>query len=253
VIFVLIVAAIWLRCEFKPRHRSEPNSQTVQTAPQKPASGDEESDTEQPAELPQSAKTPAVVTTHKNPEQGRDYAVLKVLSDPPAAEVLVDNKATGSRTPADLRLTRGKHTISVTMPGFAPARAGFTVKGGEEMEYSPHLSVGMGNISIPNVNVPDFSKLQELSKEGQADPWREWAKAKSGTKQELALNSTPPGAKVFVDGKDTAKTTPVMIPMPRGTYHVRVELEGFHPAEKDVTVGEHRTGMAMFNLKVITE
>ncbi len=257
VIFVLIIAAIWLRCEFKSGDDSERKSQTVQTArpavAQNSGSSDEETDTEQRAEAPPAPKTPAVVTTHKNPEQGRDYAMLKVLSDPQAAEVLVDNRATGSRTPADLRLARGKHTVTVRMPGFAPASASFTVKGGEEVEYSPHLSVAVGNIDIPNVNVPDLSKLQALSKEAQADPWREWAKAKSGTKQELAVNSGPPGATVFVDGKDTGKTTPAMIPMPPGTYHVRVELEGFHPAEKDVVVGEHRTGMAMFNLKVITE
>jgi hypothetical protein len=135
------------------------------------------------------------------------------------------------------------------MEGFIPATASFRVQGGEEMEYSPHLTVNTGNIKVPNITLPDLSNLEGMTKAAQANAWRQWAQAQTGNAKELVINSSPPGAKVLVDGKDTGKQTPATIPMEPGTYHVRVELEDFLPQEKDLTIGEHKPGVANFRLK----
>ena len=190
-----------------------------------------------------------MVTSHKGATDDRAHALIKVASDPPAAEVLLDGKSTGKHTPADLQLPRGKHAITVQMEGFMPATATFRVNGGEEMEYSPHLTVSTGNIKLPYITLPDFSKLEGMSKEAQANAWRQWAQTQNRNAKKLVINSTPPGAEVLVDGKDSGKQTPAIIPMEPGTYHVRVEFEGFLPQEKDLTVGEHKPGAAFFRLK----
>jgi hypothetical protein len=257
VIFVVVVAAIWIRCEFKPSSDSESKRHGSAAAPASSAAPssdatDEDADGEKPAKPASPTAAPAVVTKHENPTSDRTYAVLKVESDPPGAEILLDNTPTRKRTPADLRLERGKHTVEVLMHGFMPASASFAVKGGEQMEYSPHLNVAMGSVNVPNIPMPDTSKLEGLTKEAQANAWKEWGQAQSGNAHELVINSNPPGAKILVDGKDTGKTTPAVIPMAPATYHVRVELDGFLPDEKELTVGDHKPGIANFKLKVNT-
>jgi len=197
--------------------------------------------------------TPAVVTRREGATDDRAHALLRIASDPPTAEVLLDGKSTGRRTPADLQLPRGKHIVTVQMEGFIPATATFRVKGGEEMEYSPHLTVNTGNIKVPNITLPDLSGLEGMTKAAQTNAWRQWAQAQTGNAKQLVINSSPPGAKVFVDGKDSGKETPATIPMEPGTYHVRVEMEGFLPQEKDLTVGEHKPGVAFFRLKPKTD
>jgi hypothetical protein len=171
-------------------------------------------------------------------------ALLKVGSNPPAAEVYVDGKDTGKTTPNELQLARGQHSVSVRMAGFQPASATFRVKGGEEIEYAPQLSVVMPNINIPNVAMPDLSKLQDLSKAAQGQYWQKWLQTQTGNEPRLVLNSQPPGAQVFIDGKDSGKRTPAIIPVDPGTYKVRFELDGFEPAEREMTVSRHKPASA---------
>jgi len=270
-IYVLIAVFFWAKCEFggdrSRRANRDEESQTASSSPgtaqpssstKKPANNQDQSDEEPPVSVPApnppgAATPPAVVTKHEGATNDSANALLKVASDPPTAEVLIDGKSTGKHTPADLRLPNGKHTVTVQMQGFIPASATFRVKGGEEMEYSPRLIVNTGNIKIPKITLPDLSNLQGVTKEAQANAWRQWAQAQTGNARELVINSSPPGAKVLVDGKDTGKETPATIPMEPGTYHVRVELEDFLPQEKDLTVGEHKPGVAYFRLKPKTD
>ena len=267
-IYVLIAVFFWAKCEFggdrSRRANRDEESQTASSSPgstqpsssnQKPASKDEDQSAEGPAASvpapnpPAPATAPALVTKHEGGSNDSTQALLRIASDPPTAQVLLDGKSTGKRTPADLELPRGKHTVTVQMEGFIPATASFRVKGGEEMEYSPHLTVNTGNIKVPNITLPDLSNLEGMTKAAQANAWRQWAQAQTGNAKELVINTSPPGAKVLVDGKDTGKETPATIPMEPGTYHVRVELEDFLPQEKDLTVGEHKPGVANFRLK----
>jgi len=268
-IYVLIAVFFWAKCEFggnrarrASRGEESQTTSSLSTSPQpsssskNPTSNNETQSDEEPAApapAPHPASIPnappAVVTRRDGATNDSAHALLKIASDPPAAEVLLDGKSTGKHTPADLQLPKGKHTVTVQMGGFIPATASFRVKGGEEMEYSPHLTVNTGNIKVPNIMLPDLSNLEGLTRAAQANAWRQWAQAQTGNAKELVINSSPPGAKVFVDGKDTGKETPATIPMEPGTYHVRVELEDFLPQEKDLTVTEHKPGVAFFRLK----
>lgn len=55
------------------------------------------------------------------------------------------------------------------------------------------------------------------------------------TTQQVELNSNPPNAKIFVDGKSFG-TTPQVINIERGSNHiVKFELEGFEPYETQIT------------------
>jgi eukaryotic-like serine/threonine-protein kinase len=174
----------------------------------------------------------------ENATSSKDSAVLKVNSSPPSAEVEIDGKSTGKTTPTEIQLARGQHSVSVRMEGFQPATLKLRVKGGEELEYSPALTVAIPNIGIPAAAIPDLSRLKDLSKEAaQGQFWQQWA-ANQGSLAgpKLVINSSPPGATILVDGKDTGKTSPAVIPMKPGRYHVRLALEDYQPMEKDLTV-----------------
>ena len=135
--------------------------------------------------------------------------------------------------------------VSVRMPGFQTSSVTVKVAGGEEFEYAPDLTVAMPNIPVPNISMPDLSKLQELSKnpQGQAAFWQQWAGKQGTPGPKLVINSKPPGASILIDGKDSGQTSPAVIPVKPGKHHVRLELEGFDPAESDLTVGNHKPGI----------
>ena len=177
-------------------------------------------------------------------------ATLTVNSNPPTATIFVDGKSTGMRAQAQLQLTRGEHVVSVRMDGFQPSSATFQVKGGEELQFSPDLKVqvpGMPNIKIPKVDVPgiDVEKLTGLQKEKQlrsSEFWQQWAKGTeasvtggaNSSDLGILVSTKPSGAHISINGSDTGQQSPAIVKESPGTYHLRVHLEGYEPAERDV-------------------
>lgn len=243
-LFVVLIAT--RNNENKPN--PERNSNTNAAAPTPPASPASPEDNEaKPNEQPNSEP----VVKRENAIDNKKVAIMKLMSTPPSAEVYLDGKPTGKQTPTDLQLARGRHTVSIRMQGFQASSASFLVNGGEELEYNPQLTVAMPKINVPGM--PDLSKLQGLDKATQAQVWQQWAEGQFGTQPGLILNSQPPGARVLIDGKDIGSTTPAQISVKPGTYHVRFELDGFQPAEKTLTVGTHKPGVANVKLQPSSE
>jgi HSP20 family molecular chaperone IbpA len=188
----------------------------------------------------------------ENATGSQGLAVMRVSSNPPSAEVDLDGKSTGKRTPTELQIERGRHRVSVHMPGFQTSTVTVKVVGGEEWEYSPDLTVAIPKVAVPNIGMPDLSSLQELSKDTkrQAALWQQWAGHKVGPGPKLMINSTPPGANILIDGQDSGQTSPAVIPVKPGKYHVRLELDGFEPEESDVTITDQKAGLLNPKLKL---
>jgi len=239
-LFVVLIAT--RRNENQPNpERSNNTNAAAPAPPPSPTTADDN----QAKPNEQSNSEPVV--KRENAIENKKVAVMKLMSSPPSADVYLDGKPTGKQTPTELQLTRGRHTISIRMQGFQPSSASFLVNGGEELEYNPQLTVVMPNINIPGM--PDLSKLQGLDKTTQARVWQRWTEGQVGTKPELILNSRPPGARILIDGKDSGSTTPAQINVKPGTYHLRFELDGFQAAEKTLTVGTHKPGVANVKLQ----
>jgi serine/threonine-protein kinase len=232
-----IAGFIWLSTTYK-RHDKHPRDESNDNAPVAAAPAPNLSNNNAPV-----AAAPAPTPPESPPETGRtptpsqQKARLRVDSSPPTAQIDVDGKSTGKSTPAELQLPPGKHTISVHMTGFQTSTANFQLKAGEQRDYSPQLAVAMPAINVPGV--PDLSKLQGLGKETQAEFWKQWANGQFGDKPSLVINSKPEGARIFINGKDSGHTSPAVIQVDPGTYHVLFVLEGFEPTHQDVTVGAH--------------
>jgi len=208
---------------------------------------------------PPPAATAAVVKTGPS-KPARTTATLKLSSTPPGAEILLDGKPTEKQTPSSVAITRGEHAIAIRMRGFQDASARFKVNGGEEFEFSPELVPLVGavpNIGIPKVSVPDLSRLAELQnnpglsaqQRAEFKLWEKWGAMQKAGELSIMVTSRPPGATILIDGKDTGKKTPEVIRSEPGRYTVRVELDGYTPYEKAVTVGPNR-GPATVNARL---
>jgi len=209
-----------------------------------------------------------VTVVQKQPSmEGKSTATLTVNSNPPTATISLDGKPTGMKTPAQVQLSRGEHTVSVQMQGFQPSSAKFRVNGGEELEFSPDLSVnvpGMPNIKIPKVEIPDvdMQKLAAMQKQKQirsSEFWQQWARAAeasarggaSGTDLGIMVRTRPDGAHIWINGNDTGQTSPAIVPEQPGTYKLRVQMDGFEPVEREVKVEPGKPAMVNAPLKPI--
>jgi serine/threonine protein kinase len=246
---LIALAALLIYSRFQ-RHPSKPHndekdsrgSASTVAAPTAPTPPTDTSET-QPGPQQGSA-----LVKHDNASANSTTATMKLNSNPPAAEVDLDGKPTGKRTPTELQIGRGRHRVSIRMPGFQTSSVTVKVTGGEEFEYSPDLTVAMPpNVAVPSINMPELSKLQELSRDQalQGQFWQRWAGRQAGPRPKLVVNSKPPGASIFIDGKDSGQTSPAVIPLKPGKYHVRVVLDGFDAFESDVTVPQNKA--ALFN------
>ncbi len=211
---------------------------------------------ETPREAP--AAVPPRVIERQPPRSGDATALLKLNSTPPTAEIFLDGKSTGKKTPANLNIPKGQHSVSVRMRGFQDAAATFRVRGGEELEFAPTLAVAMPavpaipNIQIPNVDLSNLEKMKaDLQQQGQAQAqaWEEFNRMRETGTPSLVVTTRPPGARILLDGKDTGKTSPAVISVGPGNYRIRVEKAGFEAVEQDATVAERRPGVVNIRMQ----
>ncbi|HEX6835307.1 MAG TPA: serine/threonine-protein kinase, partial [Polyangia bacterium] len=125
--------------------------------------------------------------------------LLILLSDPAGAEILVDGKPVGDRTPAALRgVAPGEHTVTLRHAGFNDLvrTARFDADGGRQL-VDAHL-------------LPRSHRVE--------------------------LSTVPPGATVFVDGALMPARTPLSFELVDGEYHaVRVEKAGYETVTRKLT------------------
>ncbi|MDX1386765.1 MAG: PEGA domain-containing protein, partial [bacterium] len=147
-------------------------------------------------------KTDLFEPTPEEPPPPKITGTLNIQSTPEGAQILLDGKETQKVTPATLQdIEVGKPVqIALVKPKHKEWTQSLTLQDENPVAINPTLEViPMGSIKIV---------------------------------------STPPGAKVFVDGKDTEKVTPTTLedlPLSQ-TYALKLEMEKHRPVEEKVTV-----------------
>jgi len=122
-----------------------------------------------------------------------------VVTNPAGATVLENGREIGV-TPLTVELDQGKHELLLQEDGYAP--------------FTMNVDVEPGKTLTPPVVTLEQKPIQ------------------------LALRSTPVGAKVTLDGSSQGKT-PLKISLNRGGSHtIRFSMAGYEPIEKTVTVGD---------------
>jgi hypothetical protein len=139
---------------------------------------------------------------------------LDITSDPPGAEILVDDASRGSTPVTRLRVSTGQHRVEVRMNGYDSVFQNVTVERNRRV-----------TITAP------------LERSGQAS---------------IILNSNFNGARIFIDGAEYNATTPVdNIPLRPGPHTIEVKSRGYSSWTQtiDLTDGAQETYTANLNQK----
>jgi formylglycine-generating enzyme required for sulfatase activity len=126
------------------------------------------------------------------------WADVAVRSEPPGAELRVDDEPLGVVTPVDAEIIAGERLLTLHLAGYKPARARLELEPGQRLE------------------LPDF-ELERI--DGM-----------------LVVTTTPTGASVTVDG-DFSGRTPLSLELrPEQSYRVELFKAGHEPSERRVRV-----------------
>jgi serine/threonine protein kinase len=141
--------------------------------------------------------------------------IVNIITDPPGAAIMVDDKLTGLVSPVTLEsLSIGKDIkITLQKPGY------------ENFEQTINLT---------------STKPQQISMRLVA------LAPKLGS---LAVDSEPKGASIILDGQDTGRTTPATIQnLEPKSYSVEVSLNGYETWKSTVDVQNEKTAETTANL-----
>ncbi|WP_220681271.1 DUF3344 domain-containing protein [Methanofollis formosanus] len=150
-------------------------------------------------------------TTDLHLDLEKAVGCIAVTSTPEGAAIFLDGEETGETTNAILEgIAVGEHTITLKKSGYMEASATVTVIDTETASVEFTLAEPAGNIVV---------------------------------------TSSPDGARVFLDGKDTGEqTNTTLTRVSPGEHQVAVSLEGYLEAEKAVTVVEGESVAVHFDL-----
>lgn len=169
----------------------------------------------QPATSPESAQRKVETQQRsKNDSIASTTAKLRVSSDPAGAEVFVDGRASGKQTPAELEVGTGIHAVTVKKAGFQDGGDVVGVANGRPALVALSLA--------PKKSKRGFGRVGGFFSREERVP--------------LAINSTPPGAQVYLNGRRLENSTPLRTPVPEGIYNLDIVLEGYRTVEKRVKV-----------------
>ncbi|MDZ4224395.1 MAG: PEGA domain-containing protein, partial [bacterium] len=170
----------------------------------------------------------------------KNLGVLNVISDPSGAAILVDGRATGQVTPSTLdRLILNKeYKITLSKPDFVDFDQPVSLASPLPQKLMASLKpVEKATALPPMVPTPPITQpLPPVPAPAEPPPAPEEIIGK------ISVRSTPAGAKVFLNGKDTGKTTPVVIDdLKQGRYTVRLLKEDFQPLVRGVNIASSKS------------
>jgi hypothetical protein len=147
-------------------------------------------------------------------------ATLLVKSDPPGANIYVDGRDAGAKTPAQVSVDKGQHVVLVRMSGYIDETMNAQFVLGQTFNFSPTLR-SLGNVD----NIKTVGKMSKLfgGKGGQPG---------QGT---VSIRTQPKGAQVAINQHMLDKNSPVDVMLDPGNYVIDITLSGYAPVHKVIT------------------
>jgi serine/threonine protein kinase len=148
-------------------------------------------------------------------------ATLVVKSDPAGANVYIDGRDTGTRTPAQVSVNGGQHVVLVRLSGYLDETMNAQFVLGQTFNFAPSLRP-LGNAdSIKTVN--KMSKL--FGNKG--------AQASQGV---ISIHTNPKGAEIAINQHMLDKGSPVDVSLDPGNYMLDITATGYMPIHKIINV-----------------
>jgi len=147
-------------------------------------------------------------------------ATLVVKSDPPGANIYVDGRDAGARTPAQVSVDKGQHVVLVRMMGYLDETMNGQFALGQTFSFAPTLRP-LGNAD----NIKTVGKMSKLFGGKGVQPGQ-------GV---VSIHTQPKGAQVAINQHIMEKNSPVDVALDPGNYVLDITLTGYAPVHKIIT------------------
>ncbi len=147
-------------------------------------------------------------------------ATLIVKSDPAGANIYVDGRDVGPKTPAQVSIDKGQHVVLVRMSGYLDETMNGQFVLGQTFNFSPTLRP-LGNTD----NIKTVGKMSKLFGGKGAAPGQ----------ATVSIRTQPKGAQIAINQHMLEKGSPVDIALDPGNYVIDISLSGYAPIHKIIT------------------
>ena len=137
---------------------------------------------------------------------------LLVSSNPAGADVFINGDKQSGQTPVTLPLAPGKYNLVLRLPGYDAYSAQVEVRADGQTKLDAELHQKNDHVA--------------------------WAQ----------ISSTPVGAEIWVDGRDTGQRTPARVEIPSGIHTIALKMDGYQVARRGVEASEGGTVSVSQNL-----
>jgi serine/threonine protein kinase len=147
-------------------------------------------------------------------------ATLVVKSDPAGADIYVDSRNVGTKTPAQISVGKGPHVVLVRMSGYLDETMSAQFVLGQTFNFSPALRA-LGNVD----SIRTVGKMSKL-----------FGKANGQSGQGvISIHTQPKGAQVAINQHMLDKNSPLDVMVDPGNYEIDITLSGYAPIHRVVT------------------
>jgi eukaryotic-like serine/threonine-protein kinase len=149
-------------------------------------------------------------------------ATLVVNSDPAGANVYIDGRDSGTKTPAQVSVEKGQHVVLVRKMGYIDETQSMQFALGQTFNFAPTLRA-LGSVDNMRTVGGKMSKLFG-------------GKGAQAGQTVLSIHTQPKGAQVAINQHIMDKNSPVDVALDPGNYVIDITLTGYAPIHKVVTV-----------------
>jgi serine/threonine-protein kinase len=148
-------------------------------------------------------------------------ATVIVKSNPPGANIYVDGRDVGPKTPAQVSVDKGQHVILVRMAGYLDETMSAQFVSGQTFNFAPSLRA-LGNTD----NIRTVGKMSKLF----------GGKSAQAGQAIVSIHTQPKGAQIAINQHMLEKMSPVEVALDPGSYVIDITLTGYAPVHKIITV-----------------
>ena len=147
-------------------------------------------------------------------------ATLIVKSSPVGANVYIDGRDVGTKTPAQISVDKGQHVVLVRMMGYIDETTSLQFALGQTFNFAPTLRP-LGNTD----NIRTVGKMSKLF----------GGKGVQAGQAQLTIRTQPKGAQVAINQHIMEKSSPLDVALDPGNYVIDISLTGYAPLHKVIT------------------
>lgn len=183
---------------------------------------------------------------HDAPAQ-RGQMVLSTIqmnSTPAGATVWINGVDTGKSTPFSMEKKPGTYEVSLKMSGYRTLRKNIRLKKGQffaiEFALAPKRTVRRRYSRRTKVRKQKVERRYRVRRKVQKRkrPVVVQRDVQESPKIAFSLRSNPPGARIFMQERDTGKRTPATFSLKQGRYLFQLELKGHQTYVREIPVSK---------------